>query len=135
MRWFSIARFFVLVTLTIGAYLHLSNLIFGTDLLIQHFFTPLFDTLFAIPMLIGGIAVLFARKDIAYRNRFEKVIVYWTAFYFIASLPLHVQTFFSQSTEYIRWFPVWYSAVFLAYTGVMQWVWWHLEAEKQRVLA
>src|SRR5262249_46778633 len=126
MSKFTIARFFVLLTLIIGAYLHLSNLVFGTDLLIEHLFTPLFDSLFAIPMIIGGFSVILAWKQFRFRNKFEKVIVGWTAFYFIGSLPLHTQTWITQSTEYIRWFPVWYSAIFLAYTGVMQWVWWHL---------
>jgi hypothetical protein len=127
MRWFPIARFFVLLTLNIGAYMHLNNLVFGTDLLLQHLFTPLFDSLFAIPMIIGGFAVIFARKEFIFRNKLEKGIVYWTAFYFIGSLPLHTQTWLTQSTEYIRWFPVWYSAVFLAYTAFMQWIWWRLE--------
>jgi hypothetical protein len=132
MRWFPIARSFVILTLTIGAYMHLSNIVFGTDLLLQHLFTPIFDSFFAIPMIIGGFAVIFARKEFHFRNKFEKGIVIWTAFYFICSLPLHTQTWITQSTEYIRFFPVWYSGIFLAYTGVMQWVWWHLEAANER---
>lgn len=129
MRYFSFARFCVLLTLIIGAYFHLSNLVFGTDLLLERLMTPLADSIFAIPMLLGGVLVILARKEIHYRNKFEKFVVYFTAIYFLASTPLHVQTFISQSTDYVRIFPVWYSAVFLAYTGVIQWVWWHLEAE------
>jgi hypothetical protein len=131
MRWFQIARSSVILTLTIGAYLHLNNIIFGTDLLIEHLFTPFFDLLFAVPMLIGGIAVLASWKQIRFRNKFEKGIVVWTAFYFLASLPLHIQSWLTQSTDYIRFFPIWYSGVFLAYTAVMQWVWWHLEAKAE----
>lgn len=130
MRWFSIARFFVLLTLNIGAFFHICNLLLGTDLVLERIFTPLADSLFAIPMVIGGFAVIFARKEIHFRNKFEKFVVYFTAFYFIASMPLHIQTIITQSTEYIRWFPVWYSLIFLAYTTVLQWVWWNLKEEK-----
>lgn len=128
-KWFPIARFFVSLTLLIGAVLHTLNLIFGTDWLLAHFFTPMFDSLFAIPMIIGGVATILARKEFNFRNRLEKIVVIWTVFYFLASVPLHVQTWITQDTEYIRFFPIWFSAVFLTYTTVMQYVWWNLKSK------
>lgn len=128
-HWFPIARWFVSFTLLVGAYLHLSNLVFGTDLLLARLFTPTFDSLFALPMAVGGFAVIAARREYAFRNRFEKVVVFWTGFYFIGSLPLHVQTWFTHSTEYIRLVPLWFSALFLVYTTVMQLTWWNLRAK------
>src|SRR5436190_592899 len=127
-RWFPVARLFVSITLLIGAYLHLSNLIFGTDLLLTHLFTATFDSLFAIPMLIGSIAIIAARREYVFRNRLEKVVVIWTGFYFIGSLPLHFQTWITHNTEYIRIVPSWFSALFLVYTTVMQLVWWNMKS-------
>lgn len=134
-RWFPIARFFVTATLLIGAYLHLNNLFFGTDLLLRYVYTPLFDSLFAIPMIIGAGATMAAWREYDFRNLFEKIIVVWTAFYFTASIPLHAQVWFTQNTEYIRAFPVWFSAIFLTYTSVMQYVWLNLKSKSPQSAA
>ena len=125
-NWFPIARFFVSLTLLIGAVLHLGNLLFGADWLLAHFFTPLFDSLFAIPMIIGGFAAIAAWREFDFRNRFEKAVIIWTAFYFLGSVPLHAQVWFTGYVAYIRLVPEWFSAVFLTYTTIMQIVWWRL---------
>jgi hypothetical protein len=127
-KWFQIARISVMTTLLLGAVMHLIRLTFGTDWLLAHALTPLTDSLFALPMMFGAFAIIAARKDFAFRNRFEKSIVIWTGVYFTASIPLHVQTWFTQSTDFFRIFPLWFSAVFLVYTTVMQWVWWNLKS-------
>jgi len=104
-RWFPLARFFFFLTLLIGGSLHTLNLLFGTDWVLAHVFTPLVDSIFALPMILCAVATILARKEFDFRNRFEKIVVIITAAYFIASIPLHVQTWITQNVEYIRFFP------------------------------
>lgn len=117
----------VLVTLAIGMYLHLTRLFIGTALLTKYIYTATFDTVFAIPMLCGVISILPAWKYIIFRNKFEKVIVGLTEVYFLASVPLHVQTWVTQNTDYILVFPLWFSLVFLTYSSVLLIIWWRLK--------
>lgn len=117
----------VLITLGIGMYLHLTRLFIGTELLAKYIYTATFDTVFAIPMLFGVISILPAWKHISFRNKFEKVIVGLTGVYFLASVPLHIQTWVTQNTNYILVFPLWFSLVFLAYSSVLLITWWRLK--------
>ena len=117
----------VLITLGIGMYLHFTRLFLGTDLLIKHVYTATFDAIFAIPMLLGVISFLPVWKRIIFRNKFEKVAVAITGVYFLASVPLHLQTWVTQSTAYIRVFPQWFSLVFLTYSSLLMIVWWRLK--------
>jgi len=117
----------VLITLAIGMYLHFTRLFIGTELLIKYIYTATFDTVFAIPMLFGVISFLPAWKHIVFRNKFEKVAVAITGVYFLASVPLHLQTWYTQSTDYILVFPLWFSLVFLTYSSLLVFVWWRLK--------
>lgn len=117
----------VLITLGIGMYFHFTRLFIGTELLIKTIYTATFDAIFAIPMLLGVISFLPAWKRIVFRNKFEKTAVAITGVYFLASVPLHIQTWVTQSTGYIRVFPLWFSLVFLTYSSLLMFVWWRLK--------
>jgi hypothetical protein len=108
-------------------YLHLTRLFIGTELLIKYIYTATFDAVFAIPMLLGVISFLPAWKYMIFRNSFEKFIVVLTGVYFLASVPLHIQTWVTQNTDYILVFPLGYSLVFLAYSSVLLITWWRLK--------
>ena len=118
-----VARPAVLITLGIGMYLHFTRLFIGTELLIKYIYTATFDTVFSIPMLIGLVGFLPAWKRMACRNKFEKIVVIATGLLLVLSVPLHVQTWYTQSTNYILVFPMAYSIIFLAYSSVMVFVW------------
>jgi hypothetical protein len=121
-----VARPAVLITLGVGMYLHVTRLFIGGELLIEHIYTATFDALFAIPMVLGLIGIIAAWPQIAFRNRIERVVVVVTGIYFLASVPLHVRTWFTQRTDYILVFPMWYGYLFLAYSSLLLWVWWRL---------
>lgn len=118
-----VARPAVLITLGIGMYLHFTRLFIGTELLIKYIYTATFDTVFSIPMLIGLVGFLPAWKRMVLPNKFEKIVVIATGLLFVLSVPLHVQTWYTQSTNYILVFPMAYSIIFLAYSSVMVFVW------------
>ena len=122
-----IAKPAVLTTLVIGMYLHFTRLFIGTELLIKYIYTATFDAVFAIPMLLGVICFLPAWKHIVFRNKFEKVFVIVTGVYFLVSVPLHLQTWYTQSTNYILVFPRWFSLLFLTYSSLLFIVWWRLK--------
>jgi len=122
-----VAKPAVLLTLGIGMYLHFTRLFLGTELLIKYIYTATFDAIFAIPMLLGVISFLPTWKRIVFRHKLEKIAVAITGVYFLASVPLHIQTWVTQSTAYILVFPLWFSLVFLTYSSLLVFVWWRLK--------
>jgi hypothetical protein len=119
------ARYLVVFTLMVGVSLHVTRLVIGPEAF-QPLFTPLVDTLFSIPILLAVPAMLWAWSAFDFRGRVDKWIVAFTVAYFTISMPLHVQTWFTQDTTYILRFPAWYSWVFLSYTSALLWVWLRL---------
>ncbi len=117
----------VLITLGIGMYLHFTRLFLGTELLIKCIYTAAFDAVFAIPMLIGVVSFLPTWKHIVFQSKFEKVSVGVTGIYFSFSVPLHIQTWYTQNTDYILVFPMWFSLIFLTYSSLLVIVWSRLK--------
>jgi hypothetical protein len=99
----------VIVSMIFGIYLHVSAIVFGKDLVLQHFFTPAVDMFLAIFITWGAIGLISYRKSMYLPNLFIKIVYYFATVLFTLSIPVHAYTFFSQSTEYIRYFPLWYS--------------------------
>jgi hypothetical protein len=105
-----ITRLGTLVLLT-GATLHGLRLIYGVDWLLEHFFTPTFDMVLALPMTVVAIGLWLCRDSVRPGTRIGRVAYFVVAGYFTLSLPFHWQTYFTHSTEYIRLFDAWYSVV------------------------
>ena len=101
--------------IAIGFYLHLTRLFVGDTILIGYILTPLFDQLFAIPMAFAGIAGILSWKRMAFRSNAHKTFVRFIVIYITVSIPIHIATYFTQSTEFTRIFPIWLSAVYLPF--------------------
>ncbi len=99
----------VIAAMTFGIYLHVSAIVFGKDLLLQRFFTPTADMFLAVLIAWGSIGLIAYRKTVHLPNIFIKIVYYFTTVLFTLSVPIHAYTFFSRSTEYVRFFPLWYS--------------------------
>lgn len=104
-----------ILVIATGFYLHLTRLFVGDDILIQYILTPLFDQLFAIPMTLAGIAGIMSWKQMEFRSRGHKAFIRFIVIYITVSIPLHIATYFTQSTEFTRVFPIWLSAVYLPF--------------------
>ena len=104
-----------ILVIATGFYLHLTRLFVGDTILIQYILTPLFDQLFAIPMALAGIAGLMSWKRMEFRSTGHKVFVRVIVIYITVSIPIHIATYFTQSTEFTRIFPLWLSAVYLPF--------------------
>lgn len=91
-----------ILTISVGLYLHISRLFLGDDLFIQHIFTPKFDTLLAFPMSYTGITGLLTWKQMKLNSTGHKWLMGFALFYIVGSIPLHIQSYFTQSTDYLR---------------------------------
>ena len=92
-----------------GAPIHITALIIGREKFLAYVFTPLFDSIFGVPIAFAGIAGILLWKNMLLDKTWKK-IVYWVCmFYMIMSIPLHIQTIITQDTTYINNFPETYS--------------------------
>lgn len=116
-----------ILTIVIGTYLHISRLFLGDDLLIQHIFTPTFDTILAFPMAYAGITGLLTWKRMKLKSTAHKWLMGFALFYIVGSIPLHVRSYFTQSTDYIRLFPMWFSVILLPWYALLIWTFSRLQ--------
>ena len=99
-----------------GAYLHLTRLFVGDAILTERVLTPLLDKLFAIPMAYASLAGILSWKKMKFNSRGHKAWVTFIVAYITVSVPLHVSTYFTNSTEFFtNAFPIWVSLVWLPY--------------------
>jgi hypothetical protein len=132
MRWFPVARVGVLIVLVTGMYLHLSRLLFGIDLTLERLVTTEFDSAFAVALIVVTAAIVMARNEVTPRNRLERFLFSFTLIYMGISIPVHVRTWFvPDNPEILRWFPAWYSVLFLCYTALMAIGWWNLRGQRE----
>ena len=99
----------IITTLIMGMYLHVTSLFIGRELLLRYILTPSFDAVLAIPMTYGGIVGWLIWRQVIHPNVWHRIFYGFTIFYFTMSIPIHVQTFITQRTDYILAFPWWYS--------------------------
>jgi hypothetical protein len=112
-------RYAAIATLIVGMYLHVTSLFIGRDLLRQYILTPGFDMLLALPMTYAGIVGWLSWKQVSFDQTWKKFLYGFILVYFTISIPIHVQTYLTQSTAYINAFPDWYSYFVLVLMTVM----------------
>ena len=92
-----------------GVLVHLTALIIGRVKFLRYVFTPLFDSIFSIPMAFAGIAGIVLWKNVCFDKPWKKISYWIGMFYLVASIPLHIQTIITQDTTYINKFSESYS--------------------------
>lgn len=128
-------RYAAIVTLITGMYLHVTSLFIGRDLLRQYILTPEFDMLLAIPMTYAGIVGWLSWKQVSFDSRWKKFLYGFIVVYFTISIPIHVQTYLTQSTDYINTFPGWYSYFILVLMTAMVIFVWNLTYKSSQTQA
>jgi hypothetical protein len=120
----------IIITLIMGMYLHVTSLFIGRELLIRYVLTPSFDAVLAVPMTYAGIVGWLMWRRVVHPNRWHRLVYGFTIVYFTISIPIHVQTFITQHTDYILAFPWWYSYfILLVQVGMLRFV-GHLRFKK-----
>lgn len=116
-------RYAAIATLIAGMYLHITSLFIGRDLLREYILTPTSDMLLAVPMTYAGIVGWLTWKQVSFDQSWKKFLYGFILVYFTISIPIHVQTYLTQSTAYINAFPSWYSYFILVLmTGMLLFV-------------
>lgn len=124
-------QFATITTLVIGMYMHLTRLFLGDDLLLKHVYTPTFDMLFVLPMAYAAGAALLSWKQVIHPNRRYRFIWGVIVLYVTGSVFLHASTYITQSTNYLRFFPLWWTVWFLAVIPLAIVFTWRLQFNDQ----
>jgi len=106
-------QFVTITTFVIGMYIHLTRLFLGDNLLLKEVYTPTFDMLFVLPMAYAAGAQLLSWKHVIHPSRRHRFIWGVIVFYVTASVFLHASTYLTHSTNYLRFFPMWWTVWFL----------------------
>jgi hypothetical protein len=94
----------------LGAVIHVGRMLYGLEAWTRDVFTPPVDIAFGA--LIVAPAVTGAMSWTRYTGGWPGRIVYTFAMILLViSVPLHLKTIFTWSTEYLNAFPFWYSAI------------------------
>ena len=112
--------------ITVGVYLHVTRLLVGDDIFLARVATPGFDKLFVIPMALAGLAGLLSWRLIEFKNGWHKAFMAFIVIYIVVSIPIHLATYLTQSTEFLRQFPMWFSALILPYYAAVLITLWRL---------
>jgi hypothetical protein len=104
-------KYLVISTALIGALLHTAGLLLGKDYFIEHLYTPTFDMLFAVPITLGAIGLILNIRKAKNLSITLKIVYYFATLLFVVSIPIHLYTYISHSTEYIRLAPPLYSII------------------------
>ncbi len=120
-----------IATFVFGSYLHTARLQIGDDTIVtERIITPVVDQVFAVLMAYAAISGWLTRRWINHPNRTHRAVFTVILGYITATLPLHVATYFTHSTELFMVFPLWYSGLFLAMSTAMIIFVWRLRIQR-----
>src|SRR5262245_55228059 len=121
-------KFAIIVTCAVGMFLHLTRLFIGIDLLLRYVATRTFDKIFFWPMLYAGLSSLLVAKRVIHSSIWHKAF-WWVivVYILVISAPIHARTYLTNSTEYLRAFPDWYSVLFLIWIVLMTLFIWRVQ--------
>jgi hypothetical protein len=95
---------------SLGACIHLGRMIVGIVPWQQQVFTPPVDIAFGLAIITPAVTGALSWRR--YSGGLAGRIVYaFAMFLLVISVPLHLRTIFTWSTEYLNAFPMWYSAI------------------------
>jgi hypothetical protein len=95
-------KYSAIATLIAGMYLHITGLFIGRELLLQYVFTPWFDAALALPMTYTAVAGWLSWRKVDHRGMAHAIIYTLVCLYMTISVPLHIQTYLTWSTEWLR---------------------------------
>jgi hypothetical protein len=97
--------------LSIGISIHVLRLVLGTDWLLRAYVTPDFDMVLAIGLSVVAACLWALRGQVEADRRADRLRYRAVTAYFTISVPLHLATYGTRSTELLRVFPEWSSFV------------------------
>lgn len=82
---------------------------------------------FTIPMAYAGVTGWLSWKQVVFDRNWKRFFYGFVMTYFTISIPIHVQTYLTQSTDYIDVFPAWYSYPILVLMSLILVFMWNLK--------
>lgn len=107
------------ITILTGITLHASRLPLGPEVFQNTVFTPLVDSIFAIPMTIAGISMALLWRRAILPALWEKIVYALATVFMVGSLVLHAKTVVTWDTSYVNAFPAWYPYLAVVYLGLI----------------
>jgi hypothetical protein len=107
------------ITIVTGMTLHASRLPLGPETFQQTVFTPLVDSIFAIPMIIAGVSMALLWRRAILAALWEKIVYALSTLFFLGSMVLHAKTIITWDTSYVNAFPAWYPYLAVVYLGLI----------------
>lgn len=98
------------LTFALGSCIHFGRMIVGMETWQQNVFTPPVDIAFGVLIIVPAVTAWLSWR--LYSGGSAMRIVYgFMLFLLTISVPIHLRTAFTWSTDYLNLFPFWYSAV------------------------
>jgi hypothetical protein len=107
------------ITILTGMTLHGSRLPLGPEVFQHSVFTPLVDSIFAVPMTIAGISMALLWRRAVLTALWEKIVYAFSTVFFLGSIVLHAKTIVTWDTSYVNVFPAWYPYLAVVYLGLI----------------
>ena len=98
------------VTFALGVVIHSSRLLMGIESFLRNIFTPPVDVAFGLLILFAAIAGLLSWRRYT-GGRAGRIGYAFAMFMLLVSVPIHLRTLWTWSTDYLLIFPAWYSAI------------------------
>jgi hypothetical protein len=96
------------LTFAIGVVIHTLRVIIGVENIVRYVMTPPADVAFGVVILAATIPGILSWRRYS-GGLGQRVLYGFMMFILIISVPLHLATIMTWSTEYLTNFPVWYS--------------------------
>ena len=98
------------ITFACGALLHTGRVIVGREEWVHKYFTPPVDIAFGVLVLLAAIPGLLSWRRFS-GGRAGRIVYGVAMLMLLVSVPLHLKTIKTWSTDYLIAFPVWYSLI------------------------
>src|SRR5215510_10505040 len=94
----------------LGSLIHIGRMIVGLEKWQQEVFTPLVDIAFGLLIIVPAVAGVLSWRRYS-GGRGGRIVFGLAMLLLLISVPLHLRTILTWSTEYLLAFPFWYSAI------------------------
>lgn len=101
-----------MLTVSLGALIHVLRVIFGDDFAMSYVVTPTTDKIVLVPMAYAGMTgiLLLAKHRVVFANKRHQALFTGSVVYLAGSVPLHIYcSYIIWDTSLMTWFPMWFS--------------------------
>jgi hypothetical protein len=103
-----------MLTISLGALIHLYRVIFGDDLTLRYALTLTTDRILLVPMTYAAITGILVWRRVRFANKRHRAFFTASLVYIAASVPLHVYcSYVIKDLSIYMWFRPWFSYLLL----------------------